>query len=930
MPDVLRSLDEITTGFKLFEENQVLTHDQLNTLGGYLDDQERLTRIGAIGAGVCCGLRPSLVDFTVRVTKGVGLTTDGDLIRLGADVVYDRYQPYDDAAPVYAPFFNGTTRMPLFELVRADDKKTVGAIPLANFSGRTGVALETMVAVLYMESYVRDPDLCSGTDCDNLGKDALNTARVLLVDQASARVLRPTFDTPDAAGRDLDVVAARRPIMKPDTDTPGGIRKLYLDECQKTLDRLKPSLAKIYPRCSGFLQGLFGQDPAPAWARVLDGFQSQAAIASLGVQYYYSYLLDLVETYTAFKTLLSGDTVICAPDFGGFPKHLLLGRLSPDRDTSQWRTGFYPSPAVADGLVERQGHARFLVRKLDAMIFTFQLPQQPSAVLVTPSRLESAPLEERAIPYYYIVNDIKPIHRAWNYRLERQGLSACNYSYNASQYAPLGGAAEPMNTPVTPNTLFRVEGHVGRSVQDALDLINQKIRDNNLPFTVRAVMLDPDVRKLPWKLPFVVTDLHRLHYIIRNDLATQLADTKDFSDTFKGAVDAAIQQKTVADDPVGNDGITLHQFSDEKSAALKTQADVAIGKLAVPFEAHRAAPTWQQDVNNTLTLAKQYKAGLGKVVKTDFSSAYDNLIGSTHIQWLPWLQDIIDKRDEQNQKKVLFGTFLTEHWGLEHRGGVPAGGTLVLAHDTAGTVVADFALPYFAPAPVEDRDEGDEPPLVKPPVVRPPIFVVPPPPLKILPSNEKLIADKLADFRVSIQPDLNKAIDVQSKYFDGLKDSLSIIGTAFSSTTKVPPAAGGGISTTKVLDPALDSHLQDTRAKMQAVDFIKNQLLDPSLSDPANADRQTALQTQLAAAENDVAASVNETTKYVASNAVDVSPGSDGATAMATVSEALNRVNSKDALTTVTKGLQTASAAPTASAGLPNVIASVLRVKGLK
>src|SRR4051812_50206445 len=107
MADVMKSLDEITTGFNIFEKNQVLTHEQLNTLGNYLDDQERLTRVGEIGVGLCCGLRPSLAEFRIRVTKGIGGAAGGDLFRFGADGVYDRFKPYDEGAPRYAPFFGG-------------------------------------------------------------------------------------------------------------------------------------------------------------------------------------------------------------------------------------------------------------------------------------------------------------------------------------------------------------------------------------------------------------------------------------------------------------------------------------------------------------------------------------------------------------------------------------------------------------------------------------------------------------------------------------------------------------------------------------------------------------------------------------------------------------------------------------------------------
>src|SRR4051812_37204741 len=146
MADVMKSLDEITTGFNIFEKNQVLTHEQLNTLGNYLDDQERLTRVGEIGVGLCCGLRPSLAEFRIRVTKGIGGTTDGDLFRFGADVVYDRFKPYDEGAPVYEPFFGGAAPLrgglPLFGLGQGGGPGQ-RAIGLGSFTRRTRFALRS-------------------------------------------------------------------------------------------------------------------------------------------------------------------------------------------------------------------------------------------------------------------------------------------------------------------------------------------------------------------------------------------------------------------------------------------------------------------------------------------------------------------------------------------------------------------------------------------------------------------------------------------------------------------------------------------------------------------------------------------------------------------------------------------------------------------
>src|SRR5438034_2520309 len=304
MAEVLRSLADVTTGFNVFEKNQVLTATQLNTLGSYLDDQERLTRVALDGVGVCCGLQPSLVDLTVRVTKGAGVTTDGDLFRFGADVVFDRFKPYDDAAPIYLPFFTGPdTRIPLFELVGAGQQDP-RAMSLEAFQTRTGLALPSMVAVLYMESFLRDPDLCIGTDCDNLGKDCINKPRLLLVDRRSAALLRAPFDTPNLAARDLDSIVAARPIMRPEADTPGQINAAYVAACATTLGPLEAALAKIFPRCRAFLDGIFADDPAPVWQRVLDGLQAQFTTTPRGIQYYYDFLVDLVDTYTGFRMAL--------------------------------------------------------------------------------------------------------------------------------------------------------------------------------------------------------------------------------------------------------------------------------------------------------------------------------------------------------------------------------------------------------------------------------------------------------------------------------------------------------------------------------------------------------------------------------------------------------------------------------------------------
>src|SRR5262249_2629914 len=85
LPKIIRSLEQVATGYTVFEPNQVLSDTQLNGLTSYLDDQDRLTRVELLGVGIVGGLRVRLDGNRVRVGHGVGVPTDGDLLLLADD-----------------------------------------------------------------------------------------------------------------------------------------------------------------------------------------------------------------------------------------------------------------------------------------------------------------------------------------------------------------------------------------------------------------------------------------------------------------------------------------------------------------------------------------------------------------------------------------------------------------------------------------------------------------------------------------------------------------------------------------------------------------------------------------------------------------------------------------------------------------------------
>ena len=120
---IIRRLNAVTTDYAVFERDQVLTETQLNSVVEYLDDQSRLTRTQLLGIGIVGGLWPTLGKEQLVVSKGVGVTSDGDLIGLAADTAFDRWLPYDENAPAYEPFYVDGKMLPLIELLATEDKR---------------------------------------------------------------------------------------------------------------------------------------------------------------------------------------------------------------------------------------------------------------------------------------------------------------------------------------------------------------------------------------------------------------------------------------------------------------------------------------------------------------------------------------------------------------------------------------------------------------------------------------------------------------------------------------------------------------------------------------------------------------------------------------------------------------------------------------
>ncbi len=948
MTQILKSLDEITTGYSIFEKDQVLTATQLNSVACYLEDQTRLTRTQLLGVGLICGLKVTGDGKQITVGKGMGITTDGDLLYYSSDRQFSQYKLYDDKNPVYSFFYRDEAMIPVYELIETEvqDKR---AFPLGQFADNTELKLEQMVALLYMESYIFDPDQCSGTDCNNSGQKMTNNQKVLLVSKEYVGLLKPVILTPHESYMKMNEVVADRPVINSNVKYHAQLVSVYRSVCSFINAKLSTELPKIYPACSTFLSPVFDTDPTSTWLTVLKNWSDYYAGNEIGIQYYFDFLRDLTESYNDFHELLFDDNTWCSPDKDAFPKHLILGSINAEIENDEDRFGFYPSQLTSHTL-EKRRHAEFLAAKLNVQLLTFEVPSitrrigldisvnllenikpiemvkpvnlwritKSQEIRITPGRSEEYPLEARAIPYYYKIDASHPIYEYWNYSLHKRKSGNKNYSYNAVNYGAQGAAAMPMNAQLGKFDFFRIEGFLGQNIVNVHRFLEDQISTFNLPINLRSVMLGEDLTKIVIRPPFYFGHLHQLHNMLRTDVVNQLSEVKQFSAGLKSNV----LEKLTLLDPV--DKGTFAQVAASRDTELNTAIAGATNKLQVNYRDYAtqnsSATTWRANLEDAMKQSGSFKSEISVAAKTEFNTPFDSLVSNRHVNMLDHL-DILIKRDvEIKENKLLFNNYIAQHPGLEHAGGVMRGGTFVLAYDENNTIVADFMLPYQE----TDAEKNDQmEPDIQIKQIRP-NFVIDSG-LNILEPLDVKLTGKFHDFKVNdldgllnikaraIQDQLdgtwNSKFDKQQvDYFSTIKESFGNMSNALIKSIAVNPkvtVAGAGYA-----DVNLQRAVDEVVSVRGIVDGYKAKA--EQATDAATKANYLDLATKM---EVVLADTLTETTKIVANSGAELSVGTDGFKAMTEISANLGAIKDATVLTTTLNNLNGLSGKGSASFG---------------
>jgi len=776
----------IQNTYPLFEANQVLSNEHLNNLFAYLDEQERLTRTNLIGIGIVCGLVPTVAanGSNILISKGCGVTSEGFFIVWDNPQALEYYKPYTSPEAIaYATFMDSSVtppvQFPLWELT-PDHNNDPSALPL-NLNFLRGIAQpvgkeDEKILILFLECKAESNKNCSPNSCDDKGAAVTATVRPLLIRkrdmdaiQAKVRALG------DSAAEYLDMAAStalrfnlpelrlrRYDVENSNLVSTDDLFNAYQRILNKPfLDQVADAFSAAYTAFKPVLQTQFVSNPFATlkanWAYLHNGgIITQEKY--LWYQYYYDHIDTLIQAYNEFRERGLEVIGICCPDARLFPRHLMLNKALPGVNDPAYRHHFMPSPLFSrlhGALADLQS----LFARLVTLITDLELPPvitvigsstavKQIPIRITPSKLGSFPLSDKAIPYHYKPD---PLFRLWDYRKNRQNKAHQNLSYRAASWNLSDDfVLNPLRYDIEPNNFLRIEGHLGRQYESVLqDLLFLKSR-YRLP--VEFVALKTGRISNNIELPDQLSDCHfqdldTLYATLREGLLCNLCEEVIYFYNIpvkvkEGQVPPPINQKKQPLLELLKNCAPHYQYTTNTLGDLYEQNLAQLNAFPYP-DLNQFGPNPLNGAINLLLLLLQNNVPsnyiyhilfiyyfvelsetlpeeLSELNYADFENKYQDLVtvvrlfndflsatfntpadNTTLQEFMPLenLQDHLDhllfacklepiqavkleyqRRMREIREMMLFSIFMKKHPGLQHKAGVPLGGTFVIVY----------------------------------------------------------------------------------------------------------------------------------------------------------------------------------------------------------------------------------------------------------
>jgi len=720
LSEYAKPLSDLLKTYPFFEANQVLQKSHLNDVFQYLNQQERLTRTHLIGLGIVCGFEVEHTANAITISKGCGITSEGYLIKTD-DLALTHFKPFAETGKPYdyAPFQKDMTNKILIdnivELTHDKDTAQQGVID--------DNLLKDKVLVLYIELRNESSRNCSPNNCDDKGSSVTAIVRTLLVPK--------NFQADYLKNKSLPAIPQPKTNNLPDLQLP-------------RIDVPHTGLADTRQVLLAFLKAI---NELKFFDKYLEKEKITPTQFSF-IQNLYDHLDDLIQAINEYKSKATDLICTCCPDSGWFPQHLILGTSNNDgtRFNTENRTIFMASPAIKD-CEQAEKEAKRLKQRIELLIDKFEIQPPLKGVRITPTKMGAA-LSKKAIPYYY--EDFRTLRKLWNYKKTLKGTDNQLLGYHApdqNDVAPF--AKEPLNYYLEPYNFLRIEGHLGQNYQAVLKSLLEQKEIYRLPIDVIALRTGNDLsiehlsetqrKELIDKYQCHFQDLEALAKTLMAEIKctleknievlekTPMNDLVSQVGTIEGDMNLGQYMKNVPKQAIDPDSRVVRTY--KKTITQQRLLAETFGENQNLFSFNSGRVKELQDQIQEVKKGIEEAQNIESHEKAQFDQLNQQLItvlNACRNKSLESLKETYKQRLEEVYKLQFLGHFLQKHPGIQHKAGVPLGGTFILVYhqqsDTIknfssienqvrpvmgaerewfqtpieeGTVIADFFLPYI-------------------------------------------------------------------------------------------------------------------------------------------------------------------------------------------------------------------------------------------
>lgn len=617
-----------STPFPIFKKGQQLKSSSLTGIVNFAKSEIMDTRMYLEGSGIFYGLEVTIDEQngTIRLSPGAAVTSDGKLFSLEKEIIFKSI-----SEEVQVPLL---TKTPVVGVLGTGEENHDKLVQRITTDTKTYLILLVMT-----EKTANEGSCLYGQDVSETSQT--NTVQAVLVDknEIDPAELKKWMISINSSALEEDPFINR--FGYKEEGNKGLISFGGFTDWGKVSDGFKavckaaePLIAESFKVMYDQVKDKLGLDPVNPFSGVANTLQTLRESVEKGGGALYPWLYDYYrDLIAAYQELVSTDLfsyLSYLPAKDRFEQYISLGSIRGEQGMN-YRMGLY-RPPFADLSVNALQKPKQLIERLkylvDAAHTRFQEAAgfPPTEVGFTPDAGINRELSKRAIPFYY--KNPAALSESWSAELTR-----------SRRYSTIPGIKDEQDRKYLLANMdgyefFRIKGHTGALIEPTLDAIEAQRSELHLPFDIKVLYLgvEEDMIELIKDRSASFSDLTVILEKIVNDIRC----ARTCSDNFE----IRIFRKKFDREDIGS----------------------MFEALVLLFDGTKDLEEKLDELCNS----------------ENFCFDEDKTCCRSHLTSLYAVYEEYVRRKKELAGNLLFHLFAEKHPGIEHNGGVPKGGTLIL------------------------------------------------------------------------------------------------------------------------------------------------------------------------------------------------------------------------------------------------------------